>query len=458
VTNQSRHVNQESFTRIGGTGLLSAPESYHSPIGGSGSNAPHAEPHLRHAANPREPPGTARKAQRETLSVDAQPGPCFDDLTMRRSLHALALLAVTGPVLSQTGSITFSNSNPAGGGVEVPHAAQLVPQSGITVEAWVTYDETTLGTSTTNRWPTIMRTGFQSQPNAFNLRVDAGQTADRILKWTVNADSRVQVRWNFQPGQLLTWTHVAATYDGAAARLFINGQEVASANTTGPLRDVGDAIRIGQGTNHIAPENETWNGSLDEVRLWPFARTAGEIQATMNMALGSVPGLVSTWNFDQNTDDTSSGMNGTLMGAAAYSTNTPPALAPYTFPGIAFGTSTPGCLGAIHATTTALPQVGNLDFAFAVHALPPNALAVMLLGSGPGTGPLRVVGVDLWLDPNGVISGVPAATDALGTARLPFPLASTLPANLGLSVQLFAVDPCGPLGLTASEALAIATF
>jgi hypothetical protein len=42
--------------------------------------------------------------------------------------------------------------------------------------------------------------------------------------------------------------------------------------------------------------------------------------------------------------------------------------------------------------------------------------------------------------------------------RVTFPLASTLPANLGLSVQLFAVDPCGPLGLTASEALAIATF
>ena len=377
---------------------------------------------------------------------------------MTRSLTALTSLALCGTLTAQAGSISFSNSDPNGGGVEVPHAAQLVPQSGITVEAWVTYDETTLGTSTTNRWPTIMRTGFQSQPNAFNLRVDAGQNADRILKWTVNADSRVQVRWNFQPGQLLTWTHVAATYDGSAARLFVNGQEVGSANTTGPLRDVGDTIRIGQGTNHIAPENETWNGLLDEVRLWPFARSAGEIQATMDMALGSVPGLVSSWNFDQSTLDSSSGMNGTLMGAASYSTNTPPTLVPYTFPGIAFGASTPGCLGAIHATTTALPQVGNLDFAFAVHALPPNALAVMLLGSGPGTGPVRVVGVDLWLDPNGVITGVAAPTDALGTARLPFPLPSTLPANLGLSVQLFAVDPCGPLGLTASDALAIATF
>lgn len=377
---------------------------------------------------------------------------------MTRSLTALTLLALCGTLTAQAGSISFSNSDPNGGGVEVPHAAQLVPQSGITVEAWVTYDETTLGTSTTNRWPTIMRTGFQSQPNAFNLRVDAGRNADRILKWTVNADSRVQVRWNFQPGQLLTWTHVAATYDGAVARLFVNGQEVGSANTTGPLRDVGDTIRIGQGTNHIAPENETWNGLLDEVRLWPFARTAGEIQATMDMALGSVPGLVSTWNFDQSTVDSSSGMNGTLMGAAAYSTTTPPSLAPYTFPGIAFGASTPGCSGAIRTTTTSLPQVGNLDFAFAAHALPPGALAVMLLGSGPGTGPVRVVGVDLWLDPNGVISSAPAATDALGTARLPFPLPSTLPANLGLSVQLFAVDPCGPLGLTASDALAIATF
>jgi hypothetical protein len=380
---------------------------------------------------------------------------------MKRSLLALTLVtlvAPSAPLTAQAGSISFSNSNPLGGGVEVPHAVQLVPASGITIEAWVTYDETTLGTTTTNRWPTIMRTGFQSAPNAFNLRVDAATNAARVLKWTVNANSRAQVRWSFQPGQLLNWTHVAATYDGAFARLFVNGTEVSSAPLTGVIQDVGNAIRIGQGTDHITPDNETWNGSIDEVRLWPFARTAGEIQATMNMELSSVPGLVSTWNFNQNTDDSSSGMNGTLRGAAAYSASTPPNLTPQAFPGLAFGNSTPGCLGNILATTTSLPQAGNLDFGFAAHTLPAGSLAVMLLGAGPGAGPLRVVGIDLWLDANGIFAGAPAATDALGTARLAFPLPSTLPANLGLSVQLVAIDPCGPLGVTASDALAIATL
>ncbi|MGA1525924.1 MAG: hypothetical protein ACO4CZ_18320, partial [Planctomycetota bacterium] len=75
---------------------------------------------------------------------------------MKRSLFALTLLTLGAhsvTLTAQASSITFSNSNPLGGGVEVPHAVQLVPASGITIEAWVTYDETTLGTTTTNRWP-----------------------------------------------------------------------------------------------------------------------------------------------------------------------------------------------------------------------------------------------------------------------------------------------------------------
>ena len=81
---------------------------------------------------------------------------------MTRSLTALTLLALCGTLTAQAGSISFSNSDPNGGGVEVPHAAQLVPQSGITVEAWVTYDETTLGTTTTNRWKGLSKNASHS--------------------------------------------------------------------------------------------------------------------------------------------------------------------------------------------------------------------------------------------------------------------------------------------------------
>ena len=79
-----------------------------------------------------------------------------------------------------------------------------MPQTGITVEAWVTYDDTTLGTSSPWRWPTIVRTGFNGTPNAFNFRVDAGNNGSRRLKWTVNANGRAQVRWTFNSGQMLT--------------------------------------------------------------------------------------------------------------------------------------------------------------------------------------------------------------------------------------------------------------
>lgn len=377
---------------------------------------------------------------------------------MRSTRLVLSIVALSGPLAAQAGSILFSNSNPNGGKVEVAYAPQLVPQSGITVEAWVTYDGTTLGTSTNYRWPTILRTGFVTAPNAFNLRVDAGNSGNRTLKWTVNANGRVHVRWPFQPGQMLAWTHVAATYDGTEARLFVNGQQVGSAALTGAIQDVQHVLRIGQGADNAAPDNEVWNGHIDEVRLWPFARTAGEIQATMNMELSSVPGLVSTWNFNNNTNDSSSTMHGTLSGSgAAYSSNVPPGLTPRPFPGVAFGADTSGCLGAIHASATTLPQLGNADFAFVAHDVPSGAPAIALLGTGAGSGPLRIAGIDLWLDPNGILTGLPATVDAAGTARLPLPVPTSIPVNLALTTQFVMIDPCGPAGLTASDGLAIAT-
>ena len=73
------------------------------------------------------------------------------------------------------------------------------------------------------------------------------------------------------------WSHVAATYDGTTARIFVNGEEVASEPVSGvieytPTND----LRIGAMVD--SNENHYFNGQIADVRIWDVARTEWEIE------------------------------------------------------------------------------------------------------------------------------------------------------------------------------------
>lgn len=221
---------------------------------------------------------------------------------MKHALLPLAALALALPIAAQNVGLKLTNGIDAY--LDAPYDPSIVPRSGITVEAWITYDESTLGTG--YRWPTIVRQNPAAGSEVYMLRVDAGNVNNRNLKWAVlTANGRYQIIWPFASGQFIPWTHLAATYDGTALRLFVNGVEVASTPANGgAIANTGNALRIGNG-DLSAPGAEEWNGEIDEVRLWPFARTAAEIQSTMNYELALVPGEVSTWNLNGTGADSS---------------------------------------------------------------------------------------------------------------------------------------------------------
>lgn len=345
------------------------------------------------------------------------------------------------------------------GYVEVPYAPQLVPQSGITVEAWITYDDTTLPSGW--RWPTVVRQGFTgtSPTENYFLRIQAGQSGATVLGWKVITQSggAITITWPFSSGQLLTWTHVAATYDGVTSALYVDGALVSSAPGNGsPIRTSNntDPLRIGKGS-HVATPIEVWNGEIDEFRLWPFARTQAEILQTKDFQLYGVPGLVSTWNLDGHLIDTSSLQNGTMSGGVTFTTN-PLTLTALAQPSAtAVGAGTVGC-GPFYMSFGSLPQAGNLDFAPVCTGAPANAATFLAMAFSAVAAPAPIAGIDFWLD-QGTTLLVLASTDAFGVSRFAVPHPAWLPAGQSFAFQYGFVDPCGSQGVTASDALVTLT-
>ena len=79
-----------------------------------------------------------------------------------------------------------------------------------------------------------------------------------------------------------TWTHIAATYDGATLRFYVNGTQASS-------RAAGGTIVVANGVLSIGG-NDTWGewfgGSIDELRIYSRRLSAAEIQADMNTPVG----------------------------------------------------------------------------------------------------------------------------------------------------------------------------
>ena len=75
---------------------------------------------------------------------------------------------------------------------------------------------------------------------------------------------------------LNTWANVAATYDGARGRIYINGEEILSRPFSPPIYDnhpiaVGHDINSGNLVGHF-------DGGIDDVRIYDRALSAGEIE------------------------------------------------------------------------------------------------------------------------------------------------------------------------------------
>jgi hypothetical protein len=110
------------------------------------------------------------------------------------------------------------------------------------------------------------------------------------------------------------WHHLAATYDGSKLKLYIDGS----------LRDsLADTIVVGQPISTpftigaLSSGLNSWNGKIDELRVWNYSRTAAQILANYNQRVcGFDASLRASFTFNQGK---SSGSNGTIKKLTDYS-------------------------------------------------------------------------------------------------------------------------------------------
>src|SRR5438046_5230964 len=77
-----------------------------------------------------------------------------------------------------------------------------------------------------------------------------------------------------------TWTHLAATFDGAMVRLYVNGVEVASQAQTAPLAITTGTLQIGADSD----AGEHFAGRSDEGRIDTRRQAAADTETDMKPA------------------------------------------------------------------------------------------------------------------------------------------------------------------------------
>ena len=163
-------------------------------------------------------------------------------------------------------ALSFNGTN---SWVTVNDAASLDLTNGMTVEAWVKL-------TTVSNWRAVIikeTTGGLAYGLYANTNLNR---PDAVIHTStdVNLYGTAALAAN-------TWTHLAATYDGANLRLYVNGAQVASQAFTGNMPNSTSPLRIGGDSVW----GEFLNGVIDDVRVYNRALSVTEIQTDMNAPL-----------------------------------------------------------------------------------------------------------------------------------------------------------------------------
>jgi hypothetical protein len=124
------------------------------------------------------------------------------------------------------------------------------------------------------------------------------------------------------PGSVLepgTWYHLSMSFDGYALRVYVDGAEMAVAESGTelvPEVEPDSPFFVGMSRNFEfnAGDQRSMHGNIQEVRFWDHARTAEAITADADKQLeGTEEGLTAYWPFDVNIGSTVNDKTGNFV-------------------------------------------------------------------------------------------------------------------------------------------------
>lgn len=139
----------------------------------------------------------------------------------------------------------------------------------------------------------VMGTEVSDSNSAF-LRLGDINIANNKLQFVVSINNVQQKLTATTALAANTWYHVAATYDGSAMKIYINGVLDASRAQTGSINSNG-AFNVG----YLYNTSRNFNGKVDEVKVWKRALSQTEISQNMCYVTLPATSLAAYWKFNE---------------------------------------------------------------------------------------------------------------------------------------------------------------
>ncbi len=163
--------------------------------------------------------------------------------------------------------------------------------SAITLEGWV------YPNSLKSSAPSISAIAGidDTMQNTALLRIGNATVGNNHVQFALNVGGSIRTLTSATALSTGSWYHIAGTYDGSHMTLYINGIQDTLMAATGSVKANGH-FYIGR--DSVASATSYLDGSMDELRAWTIARSAGDIAANMCSVSDTTTGLAAYWTFN----------------------------------------------------------------------------------------------------------------------------------------------------------------
>ena len=222
---------------------------------------------------------------------------------------------------------------------KIGYAAEFVDSGDMISLGTIDIDDggTAVDTMTITAWVKAdsFLSGYSDNRIISKANVETGESDHYWMVSTIEQSGKVYLRFRLKTGGTTstliandsgddlstgTWYHVAAVYDGARMRLYLDGVERESTAKTGDV-DNGTSKKVAIGNHPETATDKHWDGLIDDVRIYNRALSTYElfVLATVVTPVDE-PGLIGYWPLDESTASTAveytgSGFNGPVTGA-----------------------------------------------------------------------------------------------------------------------------------------------